>query len=78
MTLKIISSEKIEYEGTVEMVTLPGVLGQFTVLENHAALIASLASGTVKYREEGGAEQERPILGGVADINANVVSVCLY
>ena len=36
MTLKIISAEQIEFEGTVEQVTLPGVMGQFQVLKNHA------------------------------------------
>ena len=33
MTLKIISAEQIEFEGTVEQVTLPGVMGQFQVLK---------------------------------------------
>ena len=41
MTLRIISAEQIEFEGTVEQVTLPGVMGQFQVLKNHAALIAA-------------------------------------
>ena len=45
MTLKIISAEQIEFEGTIESVTLPGVMGQFQVLKNHAALIAALKAG---------------------------------
>ena len=40
MTLKIISAEQIEFEGTVEQVTLPGVMGLFQVLNNHAAFTA--------------------------------------
>ncbi len=63
MTLKIISAEQIEFEGTVEQVTLPGVMGQFQVLKNHAALIAALKAGRMCY---------------VADVKDNVVSVCLY
>ena len=77
MTLKIISAEKIEFEGTVESVTLPGALGLFQVL-GHAALISSLVPGTLTYVLEGGESQQREIAGGVADINSNVVSVCLY
>ena len=78
MTLKIISAEKIEFEGTVESVTLPGALGLFQVLKGHAALISSLVPGTMTFVVEGGESETREIAGGVADIKDNVVSVCLY
>ncbi|MBR6284815.1 MAG: hypothetical protein IKR25_11070 [Muribaculaceae bacterium] len=78
MTLKIISAEQVEFEGTVTQVTLPGVLGQFQVLNNHAALIAALKDGMVAYVTDAGDHQERHIDGGVADIKDNVVSVCIY
>ncbi len=77
MTLKIISAEQIEFEGTVEQVTLPGVMGQFQVLNNHAALIAALQAGKMSYVAAGNTV-ERDIHGGVADVKDNVVSVCLY
>ncbi len=78
MTLKIISAEKIEFEGKVVSVTLPGALGLFQVLKGHAALISSLVSGTMTYVLDNGESQKREIAGGVADINSNLVSVCLY
>ena len=77
MTLKIISAEQIEFEGTVEQVTLPGVMGSFQVLKNHAALIVALTSGKMSYVADGNTV-ERDIHGGVADVKDNVVSVCLY
>ncbi len=77
MTLKIISAEQIEFEGTVESVTLPGVMGSFQVLNNHAALIAALMAGKMSYVADG-QTVEREIHGGVADVKDNVVSVCLY
>lgn len=77
MTLKIISAEKIEFEGNVDSVTLPGAKGMFQVLKNHAALISSLTQGAVTY-VTGGETHTREILGGIADIKNNVVSVCLY
>ena len=77
MTLKIISAEQIEFEGTIESVTLPGVMGQFQVLNNHAALIAALKAGLMSYVADGNTV-EREIHGGVADVKDNVVSVCLY
>lgn len=78
MTLKIISAQQIEFEGEVNSVTLPGVLGKFQVLNNHAALIAALTAGTVTYVTPAGETQSRDIDGGVADIKNNVVSVCTY
>jgi F-type H+-transporting ATPase subunit epsilon len=77
MTLKIISAEQIEFEGTVESVTLPGVMGSFQVLKNHAAIIAALTEGKMSYIADGN-NVERDIHGGVADVKDNVVSVCLY
>ncbi len=78
MTLKIISAEQIEFEGAVTQVTLPGVMGSFQILNNHAALIAALKSGPVAYVTEAGETLTRHIDGGVADIKDNVVSVCIY
>ncbi|MBQ0115944.1 MAG: F0F1 ATP synthase subunit epsilon [Bacteroidales bacterium] len=77
MTLKIISAEKIEFEGTVTSVTMPGAQGMFQVLDNHAALIAALKPGLLTYVTAEGTAT-RDIKGGVADIKNNVVSVCLY
>ena len=78
MTLKIISAEQIEYEGEVNLVSLPGEMGLFEVLNNHAALIASLTAGIVTYENTDGTRMKREIRGGVADINKHVVSVCIY
>ena len=78
MTLKIISAEQIEYEGEVNLVSLPGEMGLFEVLNNPAALIASLTAGIVTYENTDGTRMKREIRGGVADINKNVVSVCIY
>ena len=78
MTLKIISAQQIEYEGEVTQVTLPGVLGKFQVLNNHAALIAALSEGDVTYDVASGQQESQHIAGGVADVKNNVVSVCIY
>lgn len=77
MILKIISAEQIEFEGEVEQVTLPGTMGSFQILNNHAALISSLVAGTMSY-VLGDKTEEREIKGGIADVKNNVVSVCLY
>ena len=77
MTLKIISAEDIVFEGEVTMVSLPGTMGAFTVLHNHASLISTLTPGNVVY-EENGNQTSVEICGGIVDVDNNVVSVCIY
>lgn len=36
LELKIVSPEKVEYEGKVDRVIVPGTVGLFEILENHA------------------------------------------
>ena len=77
MTLNIVSAEKVEFSGTVENVSLPGAMGSFMVLENHASLVSTLTKGTITY-EEAGKTESLEIRGGVADVDNNIVTVCLY
>jgi len=80
MTLKIISADDLIFSGDVDSVTLPGALGSFTVLKNHASLVSTLTAGRIVYVLAGSndEEQSREIEGGIVDIDNNVVSVCLY
>lgn len=78
MTLKIISAKEIVFEGEAQSVTLPGTLGAFTVLDHHASLISTLAAGKIAYKDRDGAEHVMEVPGGLADIDNNVVSVCIY
>lgn len=77
MTLEIISPSEIVFKGEVESVNLPGTMGSFTVLKNHASLISELKKGTLLYRT-GGNETTIEITGGIADIDNNTISVCIY
>ncbi|MCM1348183.1 MAG: F0F1 ATP synthase subunit epsilon [Firmicutes bacterium] len=78
MTLKIISSEDVVFEGEVTLVTLPGTNGSFTVLNNHASLVSTLTNGEILYKTPSGEELTQPVDGGIVDVDNNVVSVCLY
>ena len=78
MTLKVISAEEVMYDGNVTLVTLPGEKGLFTVLENHASLVSVLLPGDIVYEEEDGSRKTMAIEGGIADVDKNVVSVCIY
>lgn len=76
MELEIISPERIVYTGTVDSVTLPGVLGQFTILPQHAALISSLKEGEIIYINADGENRIR-IDSGFAEVRDNKISVCI-
>ncbi|MBO4965606.1 MAG: F0F1 ATP synthase subunit epsilon [Muribaculaceae bacterium] len=78
MTLEIISAQEVVYRGEADLVNLPGEMGSFTVLKNHASLISVLVPGKIRYKREGGAGDEIEIKGGLADVDNNVISVCIY
>ena len=79
MTLKIISTTEILFEGTVKLVSLPGTMGRFAVLKNHASLISTLTPGLIRFKtDDSDKEGSFTINGGLADIDKNVISVCVY
>lgn len=85
MTLRIISTTEVLFEGEATLISLPGIMGRFTVLNNHASLVSTLGKGFIGYRtsenplQDGGDYAGRfEIEGGLADIDNNTVSVCVY
>lgn len=78
MTLKIISSQDTLFEGEVTSVTLPGAMGEFTVLRGHASLVSVLTQGSIRYTDASGETAELPVEGGVVDVDNDLISVCIY
>lgn len=76
MRLEIISTEKVLFKGDVKRVTLPGSLGTFTVLDQHAPLIATLTRGDVVY-DTNGVEKQLSIDSGLVEVLDNRVVVCI-
>jgi F-type H+-transporting ATPase subunit epsilon len=76
LKLKIVSPERIEFEGEVTSVLVPGTLGQFEILVNHAPIISTLEKGKVVYVLDGGEKKSIDIIGGFVEVQKNVVSVC--
>ena len=76
LQLKIVSPEKIEYDGVAERILVPGTLGQFEILNDHAPIISTLQKGIVAYvNKEGKTSLE--ILGGFVEVQKNQVSLCV-
>ena len=76
LQLKIVSPEKVEYDGMVESVLVPGTMGQFEILTDHAPIISSLGKGTVEYATAAG-KQQLQVSGGFVAVQQNVVSLCV-
>ena len=49
MKVRIITPEKVLFEGESESVTFPGINGSFDVLPHKAPLITALKKGTIRY-----------------------------
>lgn len=83
LSLVIISPERTVFDGSVDWVELPGGLGRFQVLVNHAPIISSLKEGEVVYKCDGTHHQVREdtqrlkITGGFVEVKDNLVSVCV-
>jgi len=52
MYLEIVTPEASLVSGEVESVTVPGLNGEFQMLNNHASIVSSLQNGKVKFRGE--------------------------
>lgn len=76
LKLKIVSPERVEFEGEVESVLVPGSLGQFEILNDHAPIISLLDKGKVEYTTHEGKNQLM-ILGGFVEVKKNEVSLCV-
>ncbi len=76
LTLKIISPEKVVFEGAVNSVTVPGTLGSFQILNDHAPIISSLETGVVEYDTPEG-RNRLDVIGGFVEVKKNEVCVCV-
>ena len=50
MFLEIVTPEASIFQGDVESVTVPGVNGEFQMLNNHAPIVSLLQEGKVKIK----------------------------
>ena len=74
MHLEIITPDKKVYSGEVTSVSVPGTMGRFEMLKNHAAIISSLASGQVKVKDAEGVKTFE-VKGGVVENLKNKIII---
>jgi len=77
MFLEIVTPEKTLYSDEINYVQVPGSLGKFGVLKNHAPLISTLGKGIIKIKEPDDTERIFDIEGGVIEVLKNNIIILL-
>ena len=73
--LSIISAESKVFEGKVESILVPGMVGDFLVLSNHAPCISSIRPGFLEFSDGTSDKQRYFVSGGIIEVINNMVSV---
>ena len=73
--LEIISPEKLMFAGEIIIVQLPGTLGSFEIMENHAPIISTLTKGKIKVKETNNTITYFEISGGLIEASNNEINV---
>jgi F-type H+-transporting ATPase subunit epsilon len=79
MQLDILTPERKVFSGKVYGISLPGTEGSFSILENHAPIIASLGKGKMKVLKDkaAGNTETYEISGGFVEMLNNKASVLI-
>ena len=77
LRLKVVSPEKVLFDGEVTRVIVPGTVGEFEILEHHAPIISSLEKGCVKYQAQSTQEERLDILGGFVEVQKDEIRMCI-
>ena len=76
MNVFILSPLKSLFLGEATSVNLPGNVGAFTILENHAPIVSTLDKGviTISNNEE---VSEIEIVSGFVEVHDNEITICV-
>jgi len=61
MHLEIVTPEQVLFSNEIDVVNVPGVNGEFQILNNHAPVVSVLQKGYIKL------DQNTPLKGSVKD-----------
>ena len=71
---EIVSQDRLVYEGDVDIVMVPGSLGEMGILPGHAPLLSSLEMGVIRVKTED-KEEVFTVTGGFIEVQPNIVTV---
>ncbi len=70
LKLQLVTPDRSIFDGDVEEFTVPGAMGPFTVLQNHAPIVSALVAGLFHWKE-GGRESKLLLGGGFLEFHEN-------
>ena len=73
--LSVISAESKVFEGEVENVLVPGMVGDFLALPNHAPCISSIRPGFLEFSDGSSSKHRYFVSGGIIEVINNTVSL---
>jgi len=74
INLEIITPEKTIYKDVINSITIPGTLGSFQVLKDHAPLISSFEVGVITVQKNGN-KNYFSTSGGTVEVEKNKILV---
>ncbi len=78
MKLKIVTPKKIFFNGEVSLITVPGIVGPFTILEHHAPIISLLVKGVISFKNKDKNEISKLFIeDGLVEVSNNNVIICV-
>jgi F-type H+-transporting ATPase subunit epsilon len=75
LDLEIVTPQNVSYKGLVQAVTVPGTLGSFQVLFDHAPLISTLEIGIIKIKLSEDKTEFYATSGGTVEVLNNKVLI---
>ncbi len=75
MHLDVVSAEEKLFSGTIQQVSVPGVMGEMGIYPRHAQLISPLSPGELRYTTADGEQALLFVSGGVVEVQPHVVTV---
>ena len=75
LRLKIITPDRLVFDGEVSELVAPGQMGEFGVLPGHVPFLSVLFPGRLRFKTEESGENTLIIHGGLADVKDDTVSI---
>lgn len=78
METKILTPEKLLFEGEIKSVKLQGLNGKFEILNNHAPIVSVLVKSDVVVKDMEDNEHTFSIKGGMLEMSDNKISILVH
>ena len=77
MVVDIFAPHKTLFSGKANMVQLPGALGKFAILDNHAPIVSTLCKGEIRIQTGDDKDITFNIASGFVKVLDNHIAICV-